>query len=1099
MTTIDEYGVNYSADLATLIRCDNPQGVKETYIIPNGVITIAKEAFKGCNNISKIVIPSSVITIGASAFSGCSKLESIECNTIVPPRCGQHVFNGVDRLKTLINVPQDSLEEYKSAPIWKSFKNISPLESVLYQSALQKNKVATTDKMIIINDSVKHQSSKSNEMMDVMSLTISQFQEEIHPLEPANRALMKYFDNGYSLISYVLYTNVQDFGTKTMNVLKKWREQIKRETSVETVENYEIKELKPHQCVNMPIQLLLEAVYKKNVTPKLLKALEKSGCKTILDLFRFEDPLPKATQQFLEEVKEYVLSHLDDLDRDYCLFLYDSQQHELPDLNKLIQHPLIVKVQEAIKQLCVQWRVKNAAPREIRKINIVESSLLENSSCKQIACELTITDTRVDQIIAEFAQEFMMGSKSSLVQNYYVCQDLIDEITQCSEECTYSNAQTVCEKLGVRSVDELSSYDQILRYIFNLKLASRGADSKCWDDGTSFYIPDYEKKSSIKENVIQPVFDYLKDQYRPLSASDIWQHLAEDETLEHKCLDEIEIFETTLQNYNKVEKIDDGYQLILSDVSDEYKYARIAYEELNGKKRDAVTTQEIETIMIARGISLPCAPKNPASGVIKQWNNVWTLCPVESNQTARLSLYMFIYEYAKTNEVVDISKLLDAIHQNGYAPTRQTVSSLVRRFCIGAEGNSNIYCFETAIANHPEHNWRTQRDGSARNQVLQKVYEFVNQRGTIKASALKDEINKYMDDWGFGMALYDKVLQVYSIHINAKNQQFSNEDDYAFDKPLRLEQIHVGRKGRGGSEFDYLVSINPSFNKDDLEFIGYRSDKQFQTTIIARIIEVLRSAPNQTCDRTELTQACKSLFEDDKKAFNVVHNILYHHLPADKIKWYVDGRKAFYQLISTEEETHEAPVETIAEAAPQIETKQVLPIGVRPEPDKDVFKRELARILQSYRGEWVGNFDRSIEKFVDFMWEAPAKRLGDRLRQYWYEYLSYRVDKYFIYSAYSESLMCYEKYLRVLYERFTGEELSFTNGLVDTMNQIDCMVNWYNLKRDRMRVRIYDSVYKNRNRISHGEDLPQDLNLYVAARDALALYVYTYALMNSYY
>lgn len=63
-TSID--GIVYTADKKTLIRC--PVGKSGKVIIPDGVTTIGRHAFRSCK-ISEVVIPDSVTEIGISAFT----------------------------------------------------------------------------------------------------------------------------------------------------------------------------------------------------------------------------------------------------------------------------------------------------------------------------------------------------------------------------------------------------------------------------------------------------------------------------------------------------------------------------------------------------------------------------------------------------------------------------------------------------------------------------------------------------------------------------------------------------------------------------------------------------------------------------------------------------------------------------------------------------------------------------------------------------------------------------------------------------------------------------------------------------------------------
>ncbi len=82
---IDENNLNYSSkgnailskDGTTLLVCtglDNEYNVLYgvNYVIPNGVTTIAENAFYGCNNLTSITVPVSVTCIENNAFKGCN-------------------------------------------------------------------------------------------------------------------------------------------------------------------------------------------------------------------------------------------------------------------------------------------------------------------------------------------------------------------------------------------------------------------------------------------------------------------------------------------------------------------------------------------------------------------------------------------------------------------------------------------------------------------------------------------------------------------------------------------------------------------------------------------------------------------------------------------------------------------------------------------------------------------------------------------------------------------------------------------------------------------------------------------------------------------
>lgn len=75
MAYIDKYGVKFSDDRKTIVRC--PEDFQGEYVIPNEVKRITGGAFHSCTNLVSVTIPHRVTRIEDGVFFGCTSLRSI--------------------------------------------------------------------------------------------------------------------------------------------------------------------------------------------------------------------------------------------------------------------------------------------------------------------------------------------------------------------------------------------------------------------------------------------------------------------------------------------------------------------------------------------------------------------------------------------------------------------------------------------------------------------------------------------------------------------------------------------------------------------------------------------------------------------------------------------------------------------------------------------------------------------------------------------------------------------------------------------------------------------------------------------------------------
>lgn len=98
-----------------------PASITE-YTIPTSVKTIG-DGFNGCDSIESITFYDNVTSIKWMAFAGCSSLERLYCLSTNPPLCDSAFLN-YDELISTIYVPTESVEVYKSAPVWSEYSSI---------------------------------------------------------------------------------------------------------------------------------------------------------------------------------------------------------------------------------------------------------------------------------------------------------------------------------------------------------------------------------------------------------------------------------------------------------------------------------------------------------------------------------------------------------------------------------------------------------------------------------------------------------------------------------------------------------------------------------------------------------------------------------------------------------------------------------------------------------------------------------------------------------------------------------------------------------------------------------------------------------------
>lgn len=151
--SLTSIGENAFSECDSLQRIDLPDGLTTisksafslcsgaTYLyIPNTVTSIGETAFQKCKSLPEIIIPLSVESLGKKAFYSCEGLTDIyvfnhkplsidgamfDCDTWNTTVTQTHVYDNAT-----LHVPEGSLDAYKAAYGWKSFKSIGTFQTI---------------------------------------------------------------------------------------------------------------------------------------------------------------------------------------------------------------------------------------------------------------------------------------------------------------------------------------------------------------------------------------------------------------------------------------------------------------------------------------------------------------------------------------------------------------------------------------------------------------------------------------------------------------------------------------------------------------------------------------------------------------------------------------------------------------------------------------------------------------------------------------------------------------------------------------------------------------------------------------------------------
>lgn len=110
----------YLIGVEAFYHCDKLDSVS----LPASLQLLAPLAFSECSSLKSVTIPQNIEYIGYGAFIDCSALECVRSLSATPALCSDMAFYGVDLDKCVLIVPDGSVDAYRNAEGWNTFKNI---------------------------------------------------------------------------------------------------------------------------------------------------------------------------------------------------------------------------------------------------------------------------------------------------------------------------------------------------------------------------------------------------------------------------------------------------------------------------------------------------------------------------------------------------------------------------------------------------------------------------------------------------------------------------------------------------------------------------------------------------------------------------------------------------------------------------------------------------------------------------------------------------------------------------------------------------------------------------------------------------------------
>jgi hypothetical protein len=94
-----------------------------TIHLPDSLTSIGSEAFSSCAQLTRVDLPDTLTSIGFQAFAFCNSLNTAIIRNATPPAIPDYLYYNIFHSSgiTQIYVPDESVDLYKSTPMWSEY------------------------------------------------------------------------------------------------------------------------------------------------------------------------------------------------------------------------------------------------------------------------------------------------------------------------------------------------------------------------------------------------------------------------------------------------------------------------------------------------------------------------------------------------------------------------------------------------------------------------------------------------------------------------------------------------------------------------------------------------------------------------------------------------------------------------------------------------------------------------------------------------------------------------------------------------------------------------------------------------------------------